>query len=233
MREETLYRLACWRAETGGKYPLSVLESPEVGEPFGVWVDGTFVATRAEYHHASACRTASLTPPSGTVAEIGGGYGGMAYYLLRQPSRLRYIDFDVPESLALAAYYLGSALPDRTMVLYGEQRNPLENTPDGAIVLLPPWEMKSLPDGFVDVTSSAHLLCDLNPVAQERYLTEIARFTSRYLLDCGREEHALAEAFKRHFHVMEKRPTAWHLYRDPNANEWEWLLRTQRSEAAM
>ncbi|HZC24565.1 MAG TPA: hypothetical protein VE866_14580, partial [Candidatus Binatia bacterium] len=113
MREETLYRIACWRAETGGKYPISILESPGIGEPFGVWIDGTFVTSRAEYHHACAIRAGSLTPQLGTVVEIGGGYGGMAYYLLKQSSRWRYIDFDVPESLALAAYYLGTALPER------------------------------------------------------------------------------------------------------------------------
>ena len=233
MREETLYRLACWRAGTDGQYPLSVLESPEVGEPFGVSIDGTFVTTRAEYHHASASRIASLAPPSGTVVEIGGGYGGMAYYLLRQPSGLRYIDFDVPESLALAAYYLDNALPERTLVLCGEQPDTLEDLPAGAIVLLPPWQMTSLPDGYADITFSAHLLCDLQPVARERYLREIARFTSRYLLDWGREDDVVAEAFNRHFHLMEKRRTTWHLYRDPNAKEWELLLQTRRTEAAI
>jgi hypothetical protein len=233
MREETLYRLACWRAETHGQYPLSVLESPEVGEPFGVWVDGTFVATRAEYHHASACRTGSLARPSGTVVEIGGGYGGMAYYLLRQRSGLRYIDFDVPESLALAAYYLGNALPERTMVLCGEQQNIAKDLPAGAIVLLPPWQMTSLPDDYADITFSAHLLCDLQPTARERYLKEIDRFTSRYLLHWDREDDASTEAFNRHFQLMEKRRITWHLYRDPKAKEWDSLFQTRRNESAL
>jgi hypothetical protein len=155
----------------------------------------------------------------------------MAYYLLRQPSGLRYIDFDVPESLALAAYYLGNALPERRLVLCGEQRGIPEDLPAGAIVLLPPWQMTSLPDDYADITFSAHLLCDLQPTALDRYLREIARFTRRNLLNWDREDDAAAEAFNRHFQLMEKRRTTWHLYRDPNAKEQELLLQTRRTES--
>jgi hypothetical protein len=152
----------------------------------------------------------------------------MAYYLLRQRSGLRYFDFDVPESLALAAYYLGNALPERTLVLCGEWQGIPEDLPASGIVLLPPWQMTSLPDDYADITFSAHLLCDLQPTAREKYLSEIARFTNRYLLDWGREDDAALAAFNRHFQLMERRRTNWHLYRDPNAKEWELLLQTQR-----
>jgi putative sugar O-methyltransferase len=232
LRDETHYRIGCWRAQTGERYPVSALESPDVGKPFGVWVDGSFVVARAEYHHACACRTSHFTSADGTVVEIGGGYGGMAYHLLRARTGIRYIDFDVPETLALAAYYLGNALPERKLVLCGEEEGALNGIEAGAIALLPPWRMACMPDKSADVTFSAHLLCDLAPVARERYLMEIARFTKGYLVNCGREDDGAAEAFDRHFHLTERRRTVWRHYRDPEAKESEQLFRPQLKESA-
>jgi hypothetical protein len=225
LRDETLYRIGCWRVETGGRYAVSALETPDVGEPFGVWVDGTLVVDRAEYHHACASRTAALASAAGTVVEVGGGYGGMAWHLLRVDAEMRYIDFDVPETLALAAYYLGNAFPERPLVLCGEEGDALRSLPPGSMALLPPWTMQCVQDKSVDVAFSSHLLCDLHAVARERYLAEIARFTTGYLVDYGREDAAAAEAFERHFHLIERRRTAWHLYRDAEARECEQLLR--------
>lgn len=230
MRDEALYRIGCWRAETGGRYPLAALEAPDVGEPFGVWVDGTLVVDRTEYHHACASRTAALAGAAGTVVEIGGGYGGMAWHLLQADAGKRYIGFDVPETLALAAYYLGTAFPERSLVLCGEEGDDLTHLPPGSVALLPPWKMRCVPDKSVDVTFSSHLLCDLEAAARERYLAEIARFTTGYLVDYGREEDAAAEAFERHFHMIERRRTAWHHYRDPEAKECEQLLRPREEQ---
>jgi putative sugar O-methyltransferase len=224
MHNETLNRIGCWRHHTESRYPVSALKSPDIGNPFGAWIEGTFVVTRAEYHHACACRIAELRRADGRVVELGGGYGAMAYYLIRTSTTMQYIDFDLPESLALAAYYLGKAFPNRKLVLCGEEGDGLENVPASAIVLLPPWRMPWLTDKSIDVSFSSHLLCDLHPVAQVRYLAEIARFTKGLLVTCGREDNAFAEVVERHFHVMERRRTAWHLYRDPMAIECEQLL---------
>ena len=224
MREETLYRIECWRTHTGGRYSISALESPDIGRPFGVRIDGTFIVPRSEYHHACACRIVELTSPGSSFVEIGGGYGAMAYYLLRAATKIRYTGFDLPETLALAAYYLGNAFPERALILYGEEANAIDQLPPGAIVLMPPWKIANLPDKSVDATFSSHLLCDLDPVAQTRYLTEIARFTKSLLVNCGREDDATIQAFEQHFHGIERRRTAWHLYRDPEAMECEQLL---------
>jgi putative sugar O-methyltransferase len=225
MREETLYRIEYWRTQTGGKYPVSALESPHVGKPFGVCIDGTLVVSRSEYHHACAHRIAELTGPESRVVEIGGGYGAMACFLLAAAPGIRYAGFDLPETLALAAYYLGCAFPERRLVLYGEEGDALDQLPPDAIVLLPPWKMVSLAEKSVDATFSSHLLCDLAPLAQEQYLAEIARFTRGLLLHYGRDDDAAVNAFERHFERIERRRTAWHFYRDPHARECELLLR--------
>ncbi|MBV8895235.1 MAG: hypothetical protein JO051_01900, partial [Acidobacteriaceae bacterium] len=82
---DALHRLDLWRAWTKGRFPVDVLASPAIGNPYGVWVDGVFIRIAADYQHFYAREIADLLgpPTGGTVLEIGGGFGGMAYYLLR------------------------------------------------------------------------------------------------------------------------------------------------------
>jgi hypothetical protein len=54
------------------------------------------------------------------VVELGGGFGGLAYYLIRDNPQVTYLDFDLPEATALASYYLMRSLPSLSIQLYGE-----------------------------------------------------------------------------------------------------------------
>ena len=79
-----LFRLDYWKLLTGGRYKARDLAGPRVGNPFGVVVDGTHISVGAEYSHYCAHRVREqLDAESATVAEIGVGFGRMAYYLLR------------------------------------------------------------------------------------------------------------------------------------------------------
>ncbi|MDA1276790.1 MAG: putative sugar O-methyltransferase [Verrucomicrobia bacterium] len=54
-----------------------------------------------------------------TMLEIGGGYGGLAYGLLKSiPGRAKYIICDIPESLLFAAIYLQTAVPEARHFIY-------------------------------------------------------------------------------------------------------------------
>jgi hypothetical protein len=154
----------------------------------------------------------------------------MAYYLLEANPEIRYLDFDMPESLALAAYYLGKSAPDRTMLLYGELSSLRDSIAEYDIALMPPWEMGKLATRSVELTFASHVLSDLIPTAREKYLKEIARFTGGLLLEIGGEESnetlaSLAGYYDLLFSLVEKRPSDWNVYRAPEAREWERLLR--------
>src|ERR1700683_5269365 len=103
---DTLHRMELWRKLTGNKYPLSALSSTDIGNPYGITVDGVYVRTCAEHHHYYAQEVSRLVPPTATAVELGGGFGGMAYYLLHDNPAVSYIDLDLPEGIALASYYL-------------------------------------------------------------------------------------------------------------------------------
>jgi hypothetical protein len=48
-----------------------------------------------------------------TVSAIGGGFGGLAYHLLRRPRSFAYLDYDIPLTTILAAYFLLSTVPEK------------------------------------------------------------------------------------------------------------------------
>jgi len=230
VQEDMFYRLGYWRKQTNDRFPVSVLRGPSVGNPFGVMIEGTLIPVGAEYQHACADRIANLTSRQAIVVEIGGGFGQMAYYLLEANPEIRYLDFDMPESLALAAYYLGKSAPDRTMLLYGELSSLRDSIAEYDIALMPPWEMGKLATRSVELTFASHVLSDLIPTAREKYLKEIARFTGGLLLEIGGEESnetlaSLAGYYDLLFSLVEKRPSDWNVYRAPEAREWERLLR--------
>ena len=102
--------------------PVQSLVRPTIGNPYGYSLDGTFINMGADLHFYTAQKVAMLLHEVGAprVLELGGGYGGMAYFLLRDNPGCTYIDMDLPENAALAAYYLLTAFPEKKIALYGE-----------------------------------------------------------------------------------------------------------------
>ena len=226
IREDMLYRLGYWRAETQGRYPASVLTGAKVGNPFGATIEGVFIPVGAEYQHACADRILSFIDGRSTVVELGGGFGHMAYFLLTANCDVTYINFDVPESLALCAYYLGQSLPDKKLLLYGEQEFSCNSVSDFDVVLMPPSEMARLTDKSVDMTFSSHVLADLAPPALGAYVGQIARFTKGPVMAVSIEKssedrEALLRTMAAQLRLIQERRWDWNKYRAPDAREWE------------
>lgn len=228
---DALHRIDYWKSQTGNRFDVRELAGPEVGNPFGVQIEGTFVRTGAEYQHYCAQRICDLLPAGdGFVVEIGGGFGGMAYYLLRDRPALRYADFDVPESLALTSYYLLKAFPHLSLLLYGEEEFTHGAQEKFDIVLMPVFELGKLAPKSVDLTFSSHAMSDLSSHATAEYMDEIARTTRRYLLYIG---HAAAGAsFQKvmsvkypAFTLVEKCDLEWNRLKFVDAEEVELLYR--------
>jgi putative sugar O-methyltransferase len=181
-----LYRFDYWKAQTDNRFTLHDLAGPRIGNPFGVLIEGTHISVGSEYAHYCANRIASLLDSEvASVAEIGGGYGGMAYYLLRDRAKVTYLDFDIPESIALASYYLLKAFPQLTFLLYGEKELTRETIAQANVVLMPAFELATMPSGSIDVTFSSHAMSDISSEALMEYLNNIDRMTRDSLLYMG------------------------------------------------
>lgn len=204
-----LHGIDYWKEQTAARYRLTTLVGPDTGNPFGAVIDGSFIRTGAPYQHYCAIRVAEvLGDESGVVAEIGGGYGGMAFYLLRDVPRVQYIDFDVPESLALTAYYLMKSLPQKTFLLYGEDTQE-KGHPD--VTLMPLQEIEKLSPRSVDVTFSSHAISDLAPEDMKATLETVAHVTRGKFLQIGKATAANAMEAMTHglLHREEVRKAGW------------------------
>lgn len=205
---DTLHRLEVWRERTDGRFPMNALRGPDVGAPFGVVLENTLLRPGAQDHHCYANRIVDLlrSKESSVIAEIGGGFGGLAYYLLRDHPYVTYIDFDVPETIALAAYYLANALPHLRLTLYGE------NAGGGGIVLLPAFTLKEMPTASVDAVFSSHLFSDLDAGAVQEYLDAVARIARACFLHIDDKAGCVAissHMSKGEFRLAESRAVYW------------------------
>jgi hypothetical protein len=228
---DVLYRIDCWVSETNGLFLLSDLAGPGIGNPFGVEIEGTLVTTKAAYQHYCAKRIGKeLGPKRNLVAEIGGGFGAMAYYLLRDRADLTYLDFDVPESIALTSYYLLKAFPKLNFLLYGEKDLTNEALARADVVLMPLFEMEKMPVKSVDVTFSSHAISDISREAMGRYLEIIGRMTRSRFLCIGNSQRAttISEVAGERddlFQPIEMRPSGWHSHSYSTESEVECLYR--------
>lgn len=231
---DALYRLDYWKAETSGCYTVGDLAGPATGNPFGVALGDTLVRVGSEYQHYCAQRIAQLLHGHATIAEIGGGFGGMAYYLLRDRPGTTYIDFDVPESISLTSYYLLKNFPHLKIVLYGEAELTSDTIRQADIVLMPLVELAHLPNDIVDLSFSSHAMSDLAPEVMPEYLCDIARITRNHFLYVGTEISAarivdFSEAMPSQFILLESRQSGWNRHIAPNAGHVECIYQVSCS----
>jgi hypothetical protein len=225
---DALFRVAYWKEKTEGTFSLVDLAGPDAGNPFGVMLDGVLLRPGAEYQHYCAWRIHPFANFRHTIiAEIGGGYGGMAYYLLRDRENITYIDFDVPESLALTAYYLSRAFPQKKLLLYGEQNLTFEAIAQADIVLLPLYEMENMPLSSVDITFSSHAISDVSQAAMDRYMNAVSRITRDAFL-CVMDKRAGAAVPRLDgFGLVDEHATRWSNPANPVETEVEYLFRRE------
>lgn len=156
-----------------------------VGNPWGCIIENQLVAPKAfrYYHNAQQIFQLLNLSNGNTVAEIGAGYGALATFLQRMSQkRITYIDFDLPETLILAAYYLISNFPDKKIFLYGDGELNESRLNEYDIILLPNYFIDKVPSKSIDVFFNSFSLSEMSKSANEHYLDQISRLTKGYFL---------------------------------------------------
>lgn len=229
---DVLHRYDLWKKRTGNKYNVAVLSAPLVGNPYGYTIDGVFIRGGGDYQHYYAHAVSELagSGEKRVVVELGGGFGGFAYYLVRDNPHLTYVDFDLPEATALASYYLMRSMPNIRIRLYGE----VELTGDvlGApgVVMMPSFEITNMPSKSVAVSFNSYSLAEMSPVTVHVLLDQIARVTSGYFLHVNHNRNAVLSADKfgveeRGFRLVSRELAGWTLGVNPQSDEYEYLYK--------
>lgn len=233
---DTLHRYKLWKGLAGRRCTSRDLASPDVGNPYGHVLDGVFVKSGADYlHHYATAIGRLLRGRTGrrTVVELGGGFGGMAYFLCRDQEDLCYVDFDLPENMALTAWYLLKAFPGRRVLLYGEAPLTAGAIADSDIVLMPNFEFPRMPASSADVVFNSYSLAEMSPDAIRNYVSEFARISCGYVLHINHTERCVlgADDFgfdPDRFDLLYKVPALWNGGRNPDMDEYEYLYKTVR-----
>ncbi len=227
---DVLCRYKLWRSLTGDKYSVQSLASTSIGNPYGLELDDVFVSHGSDYLHYYATEVNRLAADEdrAVVVELGGGYGGMAYFLIRDSDKTTYVDFDLPENLALTAYYLLRAFPALNVVLYGEIELNSDTLRDNRIVLMPNFEIAKLPGNRADVVFNSYSLAEMSAEAIHEYIKHMTRISRRYFMHVNHTTNSLVKAddfgIERYgFELLYRKPALWNRGRMLVVDEYEFL----------
>src|ERR1035437_603392 len=227
---DVLHRYDLWKERTGNAYAAEALASPMVGNPYGYTMDGVFIRAGADYQHYYAHVIGQLLTSSDkpVVIELGGGFGGLAYYLARDNPRLTYVDFDLPEALALASYYLMKTLPHVQISLYGETNFSEEHLASPGIIMMPGFEIVNMPSKSAAVAFNSYSLAEMSPATIRVYIDQMARITRTHFLHVNHNRNAVLSADKfgiedHDFKLIRRELAGWTLGINPESYETEYL----------
>jgi len=171
-----------WSWFYSGRKNLADLEHPRIGNQVGATVDGVFVTLQS--FSAEVFSTHAMDLVHGLdrpiIAELGGGYGVLAEYMLREMPQACYIDFDLPETLTVAAYYLLKRFPEKKALLYGESPYSSTAHSDYDLILLPSFEMESIGRESVDIFLNTSSLGEMERPATDNYVRIMLQSTDMF-----------------------------------------------------
>ena len=159
------------------------LHYPPFGNQQGALLDGVFIGPGSFFNDFYGRIIQGILNPlkSPLLADLGGGYGKLAYFSLRHLPGARFVDVDLPEVLCLAAYYLLKAWPDKKALLYGEVDEKDIDFETHSLTFLPNFCISRIPAEGVDLFLNKNSLGEMTRANVDLYLKEIQRTTRLFL----------------------------------------------------
>lgn len=179
---------------------LDDLNIPKHGNQIGAVINNKFMVIGSFTNHIYSkilSNYLNLKSEKNTILELGGGYGKLAYYLLKNINNYTYIDLDIPETLTLASYFLSKSFPNKKNLFYGERSDNKNVTSEYDLIFLPSWEIETIQDNSVNLAINKNSLGEMNPETARNYINHVHR-TSKYFFSMNHEY------FRNHFNDGKK-----------------------------
>lgn len=182
-------QLKIWKWFYNNRKPISCLSYPIYGNQIGAHIDGTFVGVGSFFNEIYGSLLSGLVCDlqRPVVADLGAGYGKLAYFTLRNIKNFTFIDFDLPETLCLAAYYLIKVYPNKKSLLYGEEDYSPSMYKKYDLIFMPSYEICKIGQSTVDLFINKNSLGEMTKDAVYNYITYISRATKRYFFHMNHE----------------------------------------------
>ena len=96
-----------------------------------------------------------------------------------------YLDFDIPETLILAEYFLKKTFSKKNILIYsGQECVTLDDINNYDIILMPNFMLKKLPDLCVDIVVNTRSFSEMPIETLQEYMIQIDRICRKYIDDC-------------------------------------------------
>ena len=170
-----------WEWIYNGRRPISRLTYPTHGNQSGVYVENTFIGVGSFFNEIYGSILSGLLDDveRPVVADLGAGYGKLAYFALRDMKESSFVDFDLPETLCLAAYYLMKSWPEKRTLLYGEGNYCEKAHENFDLIFMPSFEIDKVGENSIDLFMNKNSLGEMTREAASNYVDHIAK-TARY-----------------------------------------------------
>lgn len=231
---DVMHRMNIWLDSIGKTHPLDALETPNVGNPYGFYIDGKFFRAGVDYQHYYATIIGRLIrgKEHKTVLELGGGFGGLGHFLMRDNPDLTYIDVDLPENMALSAYYLLSGCPDKKIALFGEIDLATADLTQYDAVVLPNFALGELKDDTVDLAFNSYSLAEMSLNNVANYVKQFSRLSRKFIYHVNHTAIPPVKAddfafdFDK-FELISRAPALWNMARNKDMDEFEYIYKSK------
>jgi putative sugar O-methyltransferase len=180
---DLMHRFTIWLTSIGKSMPITALNAPDVGNPYGCFIDGNFYRAGCDYQHYYATMISRLVQGKGHkfTLEIGGGFGGLAYFMVRDNPDMTYIDLDLPENMALAAFFLLSGCPDKKIGLFGEVDLKSDDLSSYDALVLPNFAIQDFKDNSIDLVFNSYSLSEMPMTTVANYMGHFNRISKKFI----------------------------------------------------
>tara|TARA_Y100000591_G_C21828769_1_gene698302 strand:+ start:160 stop:1284 length:1125 start_codon:yes stop_codon:yes gene_type:complete len=163
---------------------ISKLNFPNIGNPWGYIIDDTTLlpTSCSHFYYSVKLKEFSKDIENPTFCEIGGGFGGTAYYLLKDRKDFTYLNLDIPEVLIFSKYLLMKSFKNRKVLLYNDKIDTIDDNTisNNDIILMPNFMLPKISNNTIDVTFNTRSLSEMNIDTINEYIKQINRITKRY-----------------------------------------------------
>jgi len=171
-----------WKWGFGNNKPISCLSYPTHGNQSGAFIEENFVGVGSFSSEIYGSIMMGLIDDieRPVVAELGAGYGKLAYFTMRDLKDSCYIDFDLPETLCLAAYYLIKTWPEKKALLYGEGVYTDKSHSDFDLIFMPSFEIQNCGKDSINLFMNMCSLGEMDSDAAKNYVKHITNSTKYF-----------------------------------------------------
>ena len=163
------------------------LNFPMVGNPWGFKINDIMVIEPSMEYEFYAEYILNLIAgiKNPKVLEIGGGFGGLAYYLKSKNKKINYYATDLPENLILQKYFLSSCFKRWEKIKLCQSPEDVVigdfDGENGCVKLLPNYLIDSIPDNYFDLIINFRSFSEMPRITSDKYIKEASRL-SKYLI---------------------------------------------------